>query len=71
MNNIIIKSPPEYNPVELIHLAKSRMPSLKYADFAIVFKCQVCTIGRWMCGNKNPSRAHRIWAAELKNKWGL
>lgn len=69
--NIVIEEPPEFNPVELIHLAKHASPSLKYADFAIAFKCEVCTIGRWMCGNIKPSSAHRIWAAELKRRWGL
>jgi len=69
--NIIIEEPPEYNPVELIRLAKNAVPTLKYVDFAICFKCEICTIGRWMCGSKNPSKAHRVWAAELKKKWGL
>ncbi len=69
--NIVIQEPPEYNPVDLIHLAKHASPGLKYADFAIAFKCETCTIGRWMCGLRKPAVAHRIWAAELKKKWGL
>lgn len=69
--NIIIQEPPECNPVELIHLAQSQDPTLKYRDFAIAFKCDCKTIGRWMCGNIKPSVAYRIWAAELKNKWEL
>lgn len=69
--NIIIEEPPEYNPVELIHLAKNASPSLRYADFAIAFKCEPNTIGRWMCGVKNPSKLHRVWAAELKRRWEL
>ncbi len=69
--NIVIEEPPEYNPVDLIHAAKRASPSLKYADFAIAFKCEICTIGRWMCGIRKPTIAHRIWAAELKKKWGL
>jgi len=69
--NILIEEPPEYNPVELIHLAKSAQPTLRYADFAVVFKCEIPTIARWMCGNRKPSKPQRIWAAELKRKWGL
>ena len=69
--NIIIEEPPEYNPVDLIHLAKHASPSLKYADFAIAFKCEICTVGRWMCGAKKPSKAYRVWAAELKRRWDL
>jgi hypothetical protein len=69
--NIVIEEPPEYNPVELIRIAQAKMPSLRYRHFAIAFKCDVVTIGRWMCGNMKPSMPHRIWAAELKNKWGL
>ena len=69
--NILIEEPPEYNPVELIRLAQQASPTLRYRHFAIAFKCEPCTVARWMCGNIRPSTAHRIWAAELKRKWEL
>jgi hypothetical protein len=69
--NIVIEDPPEYNPVELIHLAQHALPTLRYHHFAIVFKCEPNTVARWMCGAKNPSKANRVWAAELKRRWGL
>ncbi len=71
MNNIIIEEPPEYNPVELIRAAQRLEPTLKYHHFAIAFKTSPNTIARWMCGIKNPSTQSRVWASELKNRWGL
>lgn len=69
--NILIEEPPEYNPVELIRLAQQASPTLKYRHFAIAFKCAENTVARWMCGAKNPSVQHRVWAAELKRRWNL
>lgn len=69
--NILIEDPPEYNPVELIRLAQRASPSLRYRHLAIAFKVAPNTVARWMCGAKNPSRMHRIWAAELKRRWQL
>ncbi len=71
MSNIVIEEPPEYNPVQLIRAAQRLDPTLKYHHFAIAFKCEINTIGRWMCGVKNPSKLHRVWAAELKRRWNL
>jgi hypothetical protein len=69
--NILIEEPPECNPVELIRLAQQVEPGLRYRDFAIAFKCEANTVARWMCGVKNPSKLHRVWAAELKRRWEL
>ncbi|MEG3899792.1 MULTISPECIES: hypothetical protein [unclassified Microcoleus] len=69
--NILIEEPPEYNPVELIRAAQRESPALKYHHFAIAFKATPNTIARWMCGAKNPSIQHRVWAAELKKRWNL
>jgi len=67
--HIVIEEPPEYDPVELIRLAQRVKPELRYKDLAIAFKCEPNTIARWMCGVKNPSKLHRVWAAELKRRW--
>jgi DNA-binding transcriptional regulator YiaG len=69
--NILIEEPPEYNPVDLIRLAQQASPTLRYRHFAIAFKASPNTVARWMCGSKNPSKMHRIWAAELKRRWQL
>lgn len=69
--SILIEEPPEYNPVELIRAAQRESPALKYHHFAIAFKASETTIGRWMCGDRNPSKLHRVWAAELKKRWQL
>lgn len=69
--NILIEEPPEYDPVELIRSAQRAVPTLKYHDFAIAFKCQPNSVARWMCGAARPSKLHRIWAAELKRRWSL
>ncbi|MCC3409379.1 MAG: hypothetical protein JGK17_28250 [Microcoleus sp. PH2017_10_PVI_O_A] len=69
--NILIEEPEEFNPVDLIRLAQYHDSSLRYRHFAIVFKCELHTIQRWMCGIAKPNKAYRLWAAELKQKWGL
>jgi len=69
--HIVIEEPPEYNPVELIRLAQQAAPNLRYQDFAIAFNCSTTSVARWMCDAARPSKMHRIWAAELKIRWGL
>lgn len=69
--SILIEEPPEYNPVELIRLAQQAESSLRYYHFAIAFKVSETTIGRWMCGDRNPPTLYRVWAAELKKRWQL
>ena len=69
--NIIIQEPQEYSPVELIRLAQYHNPKLKYADFAIAFNCNTDTIAKWMCGMSKPSKGYYLWAAQLKDEWGL
>lgn len=67
--NILIEEPTEYSPVELIRLAQQALPTLRYRHFAIAFKYEPNTIGRWMCGVKNFSKLHRVWAAVGRSAW--
>lgn len=68
---IIIETPEEFNPIELIRLAQSVEGALTYKDLAIAFACSQGTIAKWMCGYRKPAHSYWLWAGELKKKWNL
>lgn len=69
--SIVIEEPPELDPVQLVHLAQSKNPWMRYKHFAIALGASQSTLEKWMRGVKRPSKANRILAAKLAQEWGI
>lgn len=68
-----IKEPEEFDPIELLQIAKSEFKrrGFKFSayDYSLAFGVDYQQIGRWNRGENHPPRLARIRAASLREEW--